>query len=138
MDKRQNDLNAALRLASELLETKKSDIQQVSRVSFAELSMASWQTAERTGALAHMEYSEVQDYSRLYGAQQLFADRQAQMLERIAGALAIMGAGDPHSAPVRDLELFRQQVLALRGGLAILQQLGRQLAGLYGEAAAVE
>ena len=30
MDKRQNDLNAALRLASELLETKKSDIQQVS------------------------------------------------------------------------------------------------------------
>ena len=100
--------------------------------------MASWQTAERTGALAHMEYSEVQDYSRLYGAQQLFADRQAQMLERIAGALAIMGAGDPHSAPVRDLELFRQQVLALRGDLAILQQLGRQLAGLYGEAAAVE
>jgi hypothetical protein len=51
------------------------------------------------------------------------------------GSAAIMGAGGPHSAPVRDLEVFRQHVLALRSDLVILQQLGQQLASLYGDTA---
>jgi hypothetical protein len=130
---RQKDLDAALRMTSELLESKKSEVKQISLgFSFAELSTAIWQSAERTGAVAHMDYPEVPEYSRLYAAQQLFADHQTRMLERVAAALAITGAGDPHAATVRDLEVFRQQVLALRADLAILQQLGRQLAGLYG------
>ena len=139
LDTRQKDLDAAIRLANELVEAKKSEIRQVSLgFFFAELSTASWQSAERTGAVAHMDYSEVQEYSRLYGTQQLFADHQRRVLDRLGGALAIMAAGDPHSAAVRDLEVFRQQVLALRSDIGILQQLGQQLTGLYGKALASE
>jgi hypothetical protein len=134
LDKRQQDLDTALRMTGELLKAKKSGIRQVGLgFSFAELSAASWQSAERTGAVAHMEYAEVQEYTRLYGVQQLFADHQRQTLQRLTTALAIVAGGDLHSAAPRDLELLRQQMLAVRADLSVQQQLGQQLAKLYGE-----
>jgi hypothetical protein len=61
IDERRKNLQAALRFADELLKTKHTSLQKLNLgSSLAELSAASWQTAERTGALAHMEYSEVQ------------------------------------------------------------------------------
>ncbi len=39
-------------------------------------SSAGWRTAERTGALSHMPYAEVQRYSLLYDLQDLY-DRTA-------------------------------------------------------------
>ena len=41
-------------------------------------STASWRTAERTGALGHMDYAEVQKYSKLYDFQDLFIAAAAQ------------------------------------------------------------
>jgi hypothetical protein len=40
-------------------------------VHLSSLSDASWRTAERTGALTYMDYSDVQHYARLYGIQEL-------------------------------------------------------------------
>jgi hypothetical protein len=134
---RQNDLDNALRLANELLNSKKSDIRQVNLgTSIAELSSAGWQSAERTGALTHMDYAEVQKYAGLYELQNLFAVQQRQVLGRLASALAVLGAGDPHTAAPRDLELFRQHVLGLRADLIIERQLGQGLSEAYGKSLA--
>ncbi len=131
---RQNDLDNALRLANELLNSKKSDVRQVNLgSSIAELSSAGWQSAERTGALTHMDYAEVQKYAGLYELQNLFAVQQRQVLGRLASALAVLGAGDPHAAAPRDLELFRQHVLELRASLIIERQLGQGLSEAYGK-----
>jgi hypothetical protein len=63
-DGRKKDIDTALRLANELLNTGKSAVHEIDLgLSLAELSAASWQSAERTRALGHMEYSEVQEYS---------------------------------------------------------------------------
>jgi hypothetical protein len=131
---RQNHLDNALHLANELLNSKKSDVRQVNLgTSIAELSSAGWQSAERTGALTHMDYAEVQKYAGLYELQNLFAVQQRQVLGRLASALAVLGAGDPHMAAPRDLELFRQQVLEQRAGLIIERQLGQGLSEAYGK-----
>jgi hypothetical protein len=80
-----------------------------------------------------MDYAEVQKYAGLYELQNLFAVQQRQVLVRLASALAVLGAGDPHMAAPRDLELFRQQVLEQRAGLIIERQLGQGLSEAYGK-----
>jgi hypothetical protein len=132
---RRKKLETAYRFANDLLTARKTDIHQVDvGSSLADLSAASWQTAERTGALAHMDYGEVQKYSKVYGIQQLFVDQQRRSLEHISVALTLFAGSDPTAAPPRDLETFRQQVMLLRGDLVIEEQLGQRLAEVYGAA----
>ena len=132
LDERTKNLETALRLANELLNAKKSDVHEITLGSnIAELGASSWQSAERTGALGHMDYAEVQSYSRIYALQDLYTDHQRRSLERLSAALAMLSNGDPHQAAARDLEAFRQQVMALRADLFIDEQLGRRLAEIY-------
>jgi hypothetical protein len=122
------NIEGALRLANDLLASGKSEIRQVDLgVTLADLSTASWQSAERTGAVAHMDYAEVQEYSRLYGVQDLFAAQQRRGFERLTQAIGILGHGSPHDAPPRDIEAFRQHLLALRADLHMVDQLAMRL-----------
>lgn len=128
---RRRNLAASLQLADELLTKKKSSIHSLELgMSLADLSAASWHSAERTGAVSYMDYDEVKAYSILYGFQDLFTTRRAQSLERLAAAMTMFD-GDPHAAAAKDLEVFRQQVLAMRADLVIEEQLGRRLAEEY-------
>lgn len=127
------NFETALRFANEMLTAKATDVRSI-RIGFnlAELSTASWQSAERTGAVAHMEYADVRKYSSLYAMQALYEAQQRRSVERVAAASAILAEGsDPNLASARDLDLFRQQVLALRADLAIQEQIGRQLSNAY-------
>ncbi len=111
---RQKNLDDALRLADELLAKKKPTVTSLNlAVEMAEFSSASWQTAERTGALALMDYAEVQKYSRLYSFQELFAERQRRAVDQLALTIGILHA-DPTEASTRDLELFRERLIELR------------------------
>ncbi len=134
-ESRKKDLDTALRLANDLLTTKKSDVHQINLgFEIAELSTASWRSAESTGALGHMEYSDVREYSTLYEIQELLAQQQRRGIESVAAASAIFTDNrDPHQAPAGDLELFRQQVLGMRANLQIQEQIGRRLSAAYQE-----
>ena len=133
---RRANISNAVRLANDLLATKKSAISEFKLgFSIAEVSSAGWQSAEQTGALSHMDYSEVQKYSRLYAFQELFATQQRQAVQRIAAAIAILSdSSDPHDAQSEDLRAFRQHLLALGGELEVERQLAERLSGLYAEA----
>jgi hypothetical protein len=53
---RTRKLDAAFRFVNELLKTRHTDVRTLElELVFPTLSAASWQTAERTGALAHMD-----------------------------------------------------------------------------------
>src|SRR5687767_14745030 len=133
VETRKKHLANALRLANDLLHTKKSDVRELSLArSFAQLSSASWQTAERTGALAHMDYDEVQRYSALYAFQEVFTTHQHRALERMAAVGAVVAHGSPHEAPAADLEKLREQVMALHGDLLIETDLAKTLSAHYG------
>jgi hypothetical protein len=122
----------AIKLATDLLRQGKSDVREINiGFTMAELGSASWATAERTGALGYMDYADVQRYSKIYAWQDLFVAQQRRALDRLASATAVLGNDDPYKADPRDLELFRQHLLGLRGELEMAQQLGTRLTELY-------
>ena len=131
-DTRRQHLQNALRLANELLRTGKSDINEfnVGR-SFAELNSASWQTAERTGALRYMDYDEVRRFATVYEMQQVFTNLQRRFIDRFAAIGAVIAEGSPHDAAPEDLRAFRQQLVALHGDLRAEAELAKTLRGMY-------
>jgi hypothetical protein len=135
VEPRKTNIRNAVTLANDLLATRKSAIREF-RLGFsiAEVSAAGWQSADRTGALSHMDYSEVQKYARLYAFQELFAAQQRQAVQRIASAIAILSDANPHDAQPDDLRAFRQHLLALGGELEVERQLAERLSGLYADA----
>ena len=131
---RQKDLDNALKFVSEMLATRKSAMHEITvNTEVADLSSAAWQSAERTGALSHMRYDEVQRYSRLYAVQELYIAQQRQSLRRITTALAFLAEGDPTAASPEDLRGFRQEVRALIGEHYIENKVGDRLLELYRE-----
>ena len=124
----------ALRLADELIARRKSSVTQFNvETNLAEFQTASWQTAERTGALSHMQYSEVQKYARVYSQQEMYETRQRRTLEQVAAVLAILGSGDPHQAPIEDVRQFRSRLLDLKASALIEQQFATHLVETYRE-----
>jgi hypothetical protein len=133
LEKHMDDLTHALRFADQMLRARKSDIHELNiGFSFPSLNRAAWQTAERTGALSLMDYDEVKELSELYELQDLVADSQRQLLVRVSGLTAIIGAGgDPTKSSPQDLQVFRSRLLDALGGLGVHQQLAGSLADAY-------
>ena len=134
---RSKEYDNALRLADELIATRKSSVTEFNvGTNLAELHNTSWQTADRTGALSHMQYSEVQKFARVYDQQALYETRQRQTLERVAVVFAILGSGDPHKAPIEDIRQFRSRLLDLKASVFLEEQFARHLVDTYREALA--
>jgi len=132
-EERQN-IDNALKFAEARLAGKNAEISQLTlNLVFADLSTASWVSAERTGALSYMSYAVVRGYSKVFGQQEIFAEQQRQLLQHLAGAFAILGAagGDPTKASLKDVEAFHSELLALNAGLYLIEQLGSALSETY-------
>lgn len=128
----QKDLSEALRFSRELLSTGKTEVHTLNlNVHLAELSNAAWRTAERTDALSHMDYADVQRYSRLYDFQDLFAEHQRIVIGEVTQSMGVLADGDPMKASPADLERFRGHILTMAGELELLRQLGTQLVKNY-------
>ena len=132
-EQRQQSLEQAMRFADELLEDGTTEVNELDLgFTLAELSSASWATAERTGAIAHMDYEYVRELSRIYEAQDLFVGQQRQDLARLSSAMAVLSTGDdPTRAQAEDLRRFRAEVVGLRAQLFIQRQLAERLEALY-------
>ena len=130
-----SQIDIAQRFAEQLIAKGVTEINSMN-IDFhmADLNAAAWRSAEQTGALAHMNYAEVQRYARLYSLQQLFDDRQRQTFESMSLALSIMGAADdPTKAAPEDLRIFRQRLMDLRAQVFITTQVAEHLVQRYDE-----
>lgn len=127
---------SAIQFASDMLTKKKTAINELDfHLNLADLSSTSWRTAERTGALSHMDYSEVQKYSKLYDFQDLIVDQQRNLVGQLGLVTSILSPGfDPDNPNPRDLELFRERAMTLRAALAVHAQMATRLAENYAEA----
>ena len=123
----------ALQFADDLLARGKTDVRSLSlNFNLATLNASGWQTAERTGALAHMDYDEVEQYSELYNMQQLFDQQQRKAVDLVATSITIVASGfDPTTANPQDLADFRRRVMLLQSNLLVTEQLGEQLTKGY-------
>ena len=138
MDERSKRFDTALRFANDLLKTKRTEIHTMElRVDFPTLSGASWQTADRTGALAHMDYAEVQKYAALYAFQDFLSSQHRRAIDAMAAALGILSnseGGDPRAAPPSELERFRQELVALKSILYVEEQMAHTASERYRKA----
>jgi hypothetical protein len=132
----QEALTSAIQFADDLLKQGKTSITSLQlHYNMADLSDSSWRTAERTGALSHMEYAEVQKYSKLYDFQDLFLQNQRSALAQLTLASSMIGPGfDPDKPDKSDLSTFRERVMALRGAVKIQEDFAKRLAESYVEA----
>lgn len=72
IEKRKANIQETIDLVDDILNKRPSNVHAIDiGATLADLSAAGWQTAERMGVLAHMDYADVQRYSKLYGIQQL-------------------------------------------------------------------
>jgi hypothetical protein len=138
MADRTRKIDAAKRVADDLVKTRQSEAQQAELgLEFPTLSAASWQTAERTGALAHMDYAEVQKYAGLYAFQELMSAQQRRALDALSSAIgffAALGDGDTSKATPADVARLRDQLIALNSILYVEEQLARTASERYKKA----
>ena len=138
MPARGKKIDAGLRFANDLLKTKRTEIHQLELgLTFPTLRTASWQTADRTGALAHMDYAEVQKYAELYAFQEFLTAQHRRALDVLTAAMGLVTAsddGDPTNAAPADIQRFRDQMLALRSILLIEEQMTHSASERYKKA----
>ena len=133
----QDAMRNAIKFADDLLTARKTTINSVQlHYNVADqVSDSSWRTAERTGALALMDYDEVQRYSRVYDFQDLFLQQQRQALTKVVEAGSIFKTDvDPERMHPKDLEMFRVRVLDLLALIGLQQDFGKKLVEDYASA----
>ena len=133
----QEAMRNAVKFADELLLTRKTTASSVElHYNVADqISDSSWRTAERTGALALMDYEEVQRYSRVYDFQDLFMQQQRQTLTQVVVAGSIFKADfDLKHFNTKDLEMFRTRVIDLLGLVGLQEDFGKKLLEDYAKA----
>jgi hypothetical protein len=128
-------LDNAIKFADDMLVARKTAITELQlHYNMADLATAGWRTAERTGALSHMDYGEVQRLSKLYDFQDLFIEQQRLILSQVTGASAFLqGNFNPDHPNLKDLEQFRERVMQLGGSLKIQEDFAKRLAESYDE-----
>jgi hypothetical protein len=101
---------------------------------FPSLANAGWQTAERTGAIALMQYDEVRRFGSVYALQSLFAENLPPTFSAATQVDAILNAAmGPSGMPPTVRDDLRVRVLELRAYLDLGQQLGSQLSEGYSQ-----
>ena len=105
----------------------------VTAMSFAYFNTAAYSTAQVTGALGFMEYSDALRYADAYDLQALYARMQDSAEKDViaAGMLGTSLQQKPTTAEIADVE--RQLRLAL-GGLVVLENIAKKLDELYAKA----
>jgi hypothetical protein len=138
LDEHERALRNSLRFADDLRQRGKTDIRTLNiGVVFPSLSRASWQSAERTGALGYMAFADVKAYAGLYDLQDIVVTSQRQQFARISDATARAFAGkngDPLLMQRSEVEAFRDRVLDALGGATIHKAFVTQLVEAYKKA----
>jgi hypothetical protein len=135
LDDRAKHLTDALDLVEDLTASGKPASGSLNiGFNLASLRSTAWRSAERTGALALMDYSEVQRYSELYDYQDLFIEHQRQSIGQVSAALALVPAIVKPAGPnPSDLTEFKRHLLQLKASLFIEEQLGASLLKAYND-----
>ena len=128
-------MEKSIKFATDMMAAGKTSVTAIElHYNMADLSDTSWRTAERTGALGFMDYSEVQRLSKLYDFQELFVLQQRSILTQLSLASSMLqGQFDPDKPNLKDLETFRARVMELRAAVGIQEDFAKRLAANYAE-----
>ncbi len=101
--------------------------------SIAQLTSTSWATAQSTGAVAHMEYDEVERFANVYELQARFVGIQDRLVE---GYVMAGPGADPEKASPGELREWRARIVTIQAHLRAAQGIGQALVREYDKALA--
>lgn len=135
LDEHERALRIGLRFADDLRKRGKTDIHTLNfGIVMPSLPRASWQSAERTGALGYMAFADVKAYAEIYDIQDLVVANQREQIARISDVTARLFGGDkedPELMRGEELEAFRSRVLDALGAVTVHKSLAAQLVKAY-------
>ena len=127
----QKQLGVIVQLTEDLLAKRPSTAKPNLGLSTPSLNRANWQTADRTGALALMDFDDVREYSEVYELQSLVVDSQNRVMERLSGIAALLYGlsreGTPREHEQQDLVTLRTRALDAFSAVGLHLELARQL-----------
>jgi hypothetical protein len=129
-DERMMRLDVVFKLLAELDAGTELSVNEIDFFfAFPSLSDAAWQSAERTGAVALLEYPEVQRLAQLYSLQSLVTDNLSPTLAELNRAGSLLGTtmDQPAATSPSGSAALRETLQEVRAHLALDDQLGRQL-----------
>lgn len=134
-DEHERALRNGLQFVNDLRKHGKTDIRALNfGIVMPSLNRASWQSAERTGALGYMAFADVKAYAEIYELQDFVVTDQRQVFARLSDVTAQL-YGTPNDDPTlmgpAELEAFRSRIVAALGGITTHRQLSRQLLERY-------
>jgi hypothetical protein len=99
----------------------------------AGLTRASWESAERTGALGYMDYAQVREYASLYAAQDTVLAAQTGLLGRFPTLASVGGAinGTDEATRLDDLRRGRATIVEFLIAIGSHRVMARGLRGRY-------
>jgi hypothetical protein len=137
LDEHERALRTGLRFTDDLRKRGKTDIRSLNfGFTVPSLNRASWQSAERTGALSYMAFADVKAYAEIYDLQDLVVADQRQQFVRLSEVTARLFAGDKEDPTMlrgAELETFRSRILDALGAATMHKTLAVQLVKAYKE-----
>jgi hypothetical protein len=133
-DERMTRLDVVFKLLAEADAGAELSVKEINfYFAFPSLNDAAWQSAERTGAVGLLEYTEVQRLAQLYSLQSLVADNLGPTLAALNRAGTMLGTtmDRPPSTASIGSEALRERLHEVRAHLALDDQLSRQLLAGY-------
>ena len=100
----------------------------------SQLSSASRNSAQATGALGYMNYEEVKRYAAVYDLQQQFLHIQERLLEATTLAVGGVQGDDPTKASDAELDALNASAKAARAQLSVANRIGQALKKEYANA----
>jgi hypothetical protein len=135
LEEHQRALLTGLRFADDLRKNGKTDVHTLNfTIIMPSLHRASWQSAERTGALGYMAFADVKAYAEIYDLQDLVVADQRQQLNRLSEVTARVLGGenyDPTLMRGEELDTFRARLLDALGSARVHRDLATQLVKKY-------
>jgi len=129
-DERMGRLDVVFKLLDELDAGTEPTIKEIDfTFGFPSLNDAAWESAERTGAVALLEYAEVQRLAQLYSLQSLATDNLSPTIAALNRAGTLLGSTMEQSPPTLQLhgDVLRDRLHDVRAHVALDDQLSRQL-----------
>ena len=132
-EKSKKDNLNALQFISDVLAHGKSDIHSLNiSYNLAQLSDASWKTAQAVGALALMPYAEVKNYAGIYQLQEEYLRLQTKSVDSGILATGIFVENEsPDKLPRGQLERERDDIRAFMAQTTSQRQIGTALTQAY-------
>jgi hypothetical protein len=133
--KHQAELKNDVTVLKYFLKNKKMPEHSSMEITFhiSTLDDVSWKTAQSTGALAYMPYSQAQDFSSIYTAQaELYTAEQQAARDAIISLAPFMNASDADPDPAQgEATEMKQKIEILQGQLLLVESLLNSLDRAY-------